>query len=164
MLKKVVILSIVLALPAIAQTSNSFDGHTWWDHVKVLADDNMEGRDTGSPGLRKAEAYVVAQLKKSGAQPAGKDGYYQPVKFISRTIVESVSSAALVRNGKVEPLTLGDDVIFNTRIDLAPEVEAPLVFVGYGLTVPEKNYDDLAGADLKGTIAVILRRSPQEIH
>jgi Zn-dependent M28 family amino/carboxypeptidase len=163
MVKKVVLLSIVLALPAIAQTSNSFDGHTWWDHVKVLADDNMEGRDTGSPGLRKAEAYVVGQLKKSGVQPAGKDGYYQPVKFISRTIVESESSAALIRNGKVEPLTLGDDAFFNTRIDLAPEVEAPLVFVGYGLTVPEKNYDDLGGLDLKGKVVVILSGSPAEI-
>src|ERR1700740_3606231 len=110
MLRKLVLLLIVAcALSAVSQTSNSFDGHTWWDHVKVLADDNMEGRDTGSPGLRKAEAYGVDQLKKSGVQPAGKDAYYQPVKFISRTIVESVSSAALVRNGKVEPLTLGDD-------------------------------------------------------
>jgi Zn-dependent M28 family amino/carboxypeptidase len=163
MLKKVVILFIVLALPAIAQTSNSFNGHTWWDHVKVLADDNMEGRDTGSPGLRKAEAYVVEQLKKSGVQAAGKDGYYQPVKFTSRTIVESESSAALIRNGKVEPLTLGEDAIFNTRIDLAPEVEAPLVFVGYGLTVPEKNYDDLAGLDVKGKVVVILSGSPAEI-
>ena len=163
MLKKVLLLLIATAVPVFAQTSNSFDGHTWWDHVKVLADDNMEGRDTGSPGLRKAEAYVVEQLKKSGVQPAGKDGYYQPVKFISRTIVEGESSAALIRNGKVEPLTLGDDIIFNTRIDLAPEVEAPLVFVGYGLTVPEKNYDDLAGLDLKGKVVVILSGSPAEI-
>lgn len=163
MLKKVLLLLIATAVPVFAQTSNSFDGHTWWDHVKVLADDNMEGRDTGSPGLRKAEAYVVEQLKKSGVQPAGKDGYYQPVKFISRTIVESESSAALIRNGKVEPLTLGDDAIFNTRIDLAPEVEAPLVFVGYGLTVPEKNYDDLAGLDVKGKVVVILSGSPAEI-
>ena len=47
-------------------------------------------------------------------------------------------------------------MIFSTRIDLAPEVDAPLVFVGYGLTIPEKNYDDLAGLDLKGKVAVIL--------
>ena len=149
--KKFAVLLIVTAfvLSAVSQTSNSFDGHTWWDHVKVLADDNMEGRDTGSQGLRKAEGYVVDQLKKNGVQPAGKEGYYQAVKFVSHQIVEKESSAALLRDGKVEPLSLGDDVIFNTRIDLAPEVEAPLVFVGYGLTVPEKNYDDLAGLDVK---------------
>jgi Zn-dependent M28 family amino/carboxypeptidase len=165
MLKKVLPVLVLATIPSLAQSApkNTFDGKTWWDHVKVLADDNMEGRDTGSPGLRKAEAYVVDQLKKSGVQPAGKDGYYQPVKFESRQIIEKDSSAALIRDGKVEPLTLGDDIIFNTRIDLAPEVEAPLVFVGYGLTVPEKNYDDLAGLDVKGKVVVILSGSPAEI-
>ena len=140
-----------------------FDGKTWWDHVKVLAADNMEGRETGSPGLRKAEAYVVDQLKQYGLQPAGTQGFYQPVKFISRQLVEKDSNAALVRNGKAEPLTLGEDAIFSTRVDLAPELEAPLVFVGYGLTVPEKNYDDLAGLDLKGKVVVLFSGSPAEM-
>src|SRR5215472_3182950 len=140
-----------------------FDGKTWWDFVKVLADDKMEGRETGSAGLRKAEAYVVEQLKKDGLEPAGINGYYQPVKFVSRQIVEKDSSLALAREGKNQPLTLGDDAIFSTRVDLAPSVEAPLVFVGYGLTVPEMNYDDLAGLDLKGKVAVMLSGSPAEI-
>ncbi len=156
---------MVTAVPFVCQSApkSAFDGKTWWDHVKVLADDNMEGRDTGSAGLRKAEAYVVDQLKRSGVQPAGTDGYYQPVKFSSRQIIEADSSAALVRDGKVEPLTLGDDVIISSRIDVAPEAEAPLVFVGYGLTVPENNYDDFSGLDMKGKVAVILSGSPAEI-
>jgi Zn-dependent M28 family amino/carboxypeptidase len=129
----------------------------------VLAADNMEGRETGSPGLRRAEAYVVDQLKQSGLQPAGTKGFYQPIKFISREIVEKDSSAALVRNGKTEPLTLGEDAIFSTRVDLAPAVDAPLVFVGYGLSIPEKNYDDLAGLDLKGKVAVLFSGSPAEM-
>jgi Zn-dependent M28 family amino/carboxypeptidase len=145
------------------QPQDHFDGKTWWAHVKVLADDNMEGRETGSAGLRKAEAYVVDQLKKDGLEPAGVHGYYQPIKFESRQIVEKDSSLALVRDSKVEPLTLGDDAIFSTRIDLAPSVEAPLVFVGYGLTVPEMNYDDLAGLDLKGKVAVLLAGSPAQV-
>jgi Zn-dependent M28 family amino/carboxypeptidase len=159
------ILTALLTFPLVSQSTapSHFDGQTWWDHVKVLADDNLEGRETGSEGLRKAEAYVVEQLKKSGVQPAGKDGYYQPVKLQSRQIVEKDSSAALVRDGNVEPLTLGDDVIFSTRVDLAPSVEAPLVFVGYGLVVPEMNYDELAGLDLKGKVAVVLNGSPSEI-
>ena len=133
------------------QTAPShFDGKTWWDHVKVLADDNMEGRETGSAGLRRAEAYIVDQLKQAGLQPAGTDGFYQTARFESRQIVEKDSSLALVRDGKVEPLTLGEDAYFSTRVDLAPELKAPLVFVGYGLSIPEKNYDDLAGLDLKG--------------
>jgi hypothetical protein len=141
MIKKCVALLFVLLLPATyAQqaSENHFDGKSWWDHIKVLADDNMEGRETGSPGLKKAEAYVVDQLKQDGLQPAGTNGFYQPVKLISRQVVEKDSSAALVRNGKAEPLKIGEDAIFSTRVDLAPEVEAPLVFIGYGLSVPEK--------------------------
>src|SRR5579863_9510086 len=153
------LLVAVCAFSAQVATTH-FDGKTWWDYVKVLADDNMEGRETGSAGLRKAEAYILEQLKKDGLEPAGVNGYYQPVKFESRQIVEKDSSLALVRDGKIEPLTLGDDAIFSTRIDLAPSVEAPLVFAGYGLTVPEMNYDDLAGLDLKGKIAVVLSGSP----
>jgi len=154
----------LLLLPVFAQQQNPpFDGKTWWDHIKVLAADDMEGRDTGSPGLRKAEAYAVNQLKAAGLQPAGAKGFYQPVKFESRQLVETESSAALVRNGKPEPLTLGEDAIFSTRVDLAPAVEAPLVFVGYGLSIPESNFDDLAGLDLKGKIAVLITGSPEQI-
>src|ERR1700682_1261570 len=141
-----------------------FDGQTWWEHVKVVADDRMEGRETGSEGVRKAEAYVVEQLVKAGVQPAGTSGFYQPVKFVSRQIVEKDSSIALIRNGIEEPLVLGDDAFFNTRVDLVPGVlSAPLVFAGYGLKIPERNYDDLGGLDLKGKIAVILTGSPGDI-
>ena len=166
MLKKLLpIVSLLLAVFAFSQaaTTTHFDGKTWWDYVKVLADDNMEGRETGSAGLRRAEAYIVDQLKQAGLQPAGTDGYYQPVKFQSRQIIEKDSSLALVRDGKVEPLTLGEDAFFNTRVDLAPELQAPLVFVGYGLSIPEKNYDDLSGLDLNGKVAVILNGSPADI-
>jgi Zn-dependent M28 family amino/carboxypeptidase len=167
MKKSLVLLTLgfCVTLPVFAQQAakNDFDGKTWWDYVKVLADDNMEGRETGSPGLKRAEAYVVEQLKSDGVEPAGTEGYYQPVKFEVRQIVEKDSSIALFRDGKSEPLTLGEDAFFNTRVNLAPEIEAPLVFVGYGLTIPEKNYDDLAGLDLKGKIAVIFGGSPAEM-
>jgi len=166
MLKKLLsITSLFVAICALAQQTAPahFDGKTWWDYVKVLADDNMEGRETGSAGLQRAEAYIVDQLKQAGLQPAGTDGYYQTAKFQSRQIIEKDSSIALVRNAKVEPLTLGEDAFFSTRVDLAPELEAPLVFVGYGLRIPEKNYDDLAGLDLNGKVAVILNGSPADI-
>jgi hypothetical protein len=149
--------------PAPKSTSPNFDGKSWWDYVKVLADDNMEGRETGSEGLRKAQAYIVEQLKTAGLEPAGVNGFYQPVKLISRQIDESGSSLALVRNGKDEPLVLGEDAMFSTRVDLAPEVDAPLVFAGYGLRVPEKDYDDFAGLELKGKVAVIISGSPSDM-
>src|SRR2546428_12815612 len=108
-------LGLVVNLGAQPPASNHFDGKTWWNHVKVLADDKMEGRETGSEGLRKAEEYVVQQLTKAGLEPAGTNGYYQPVK------IEKDSTAALVRNGTEEPLSLGEDAYFSTRVDLTSD-------------------------------------------
>ena len=153
-----------LAAQQPAQPARYFDGQSWWAHVKFLADDSLEGRETGSEGLRKAESYVVDQFTKAGLQPAGTNGFYQPVKFISRQIVEKDSSAALVRSGKAEPLTLGEDAFFTTREELSSEeITAPLVFAGYGLKIPENSYDDLSGLDLNGKIVVYLAGSPSEI-
>jgi len=157
------LLALLFANSAAGQAVRHFDGQTWWNHIKVLADDKLEGRDTGSRGERAAQAYAIEQLKSAGAEPAGINGYYQPVKFVSRQIVERDCSLTLIRDGKREPLTLGEDAIIGTRIMPAPEVEAPLVFVGYGLKVPEKNYDDFAGVDIRGKIIVIFSGSPSEI-
>ena len=157
--------ALAAAAQAQQQTPNlHFDGDSWWAHVKVLADDNMEGRETGSEGLRKAAAYAADQLAKAGLQPAGTKGFYQAIKFVQRQIDEKNSSAALVRDGKAEPLTLGEDAYFGTRVEGSKgEVTAPLVFAGNGLKVPEKNYDDLADLDLHGKIVVYLAGSPAEI-
>ncbi len=157
------LLALLFSISAAAQTASHFDGQTWWNHVKFLADDKLEGRDTGSRGERAAQAYAVEQLKSAGAEPAGVNGFYQPVKFVSRQIVEKDCSLTLVREGKREPLTLGEDAIIGMRVMPAPEVEAPLVFAGYGLKVPEKNYDDFAGIDIRGKIIVIFSGSPAEI-
>jgi Zn-dependent M28 family amino/carboxypeptidase len=146
-----------------ATTDTAFTGTSWWNYVKVLASDDMEGRETGSPGLRKAQEYVVEQLKNAGLEPVGSRSYYQPVRFESRQIVEQDSSLALVNNRQVEPLTLGDDAIFSTRVDLASAVDASLVFAGYGLTIPELGHDDLAGLDLRDKVVVIFPGAPAEI-
>jgi len=153
---------LLFALSAVAQTAH-FDGQTWWNYIKFLADDKLEGRDTGSRGEREAQAYAVEQLKDAGAEPAGVHGFYQPVKFVARQIVEKDCSLALIRDGKREVLTIGEDAIISTRVMPAPEVEAPLVFVGYGLKVPEKSYDDFAGVDVRGKIIVIFSGSPTEV-
>ena len=66
-----VLLVLAFNVFASAQTVSHFDGHTWWDYIKVIADDKMEGRDTGSRGERAAQAYAIEQLKSAGAEPAG---------------------------------------------------------------------------------------------
>jgi Zn-dependent M28 family amino/carboxypeptidase len=160
---------LLIISSAFAQTSSqpatpTFDGQSWWNYVKVLADDNMEGRDTGSEGLKRAEAYIVEQLKADGLQPAGTNGYYQPVKLIARRTLESDSSLALFHDGKSEPLSFERDAYFVNRISQARKVDAPLVFLGWGLDIPEKGYSDLQGVDVKGKVAVLLSGgSPSEI-
>src|SRR5947209_1584661 len=143
------------------------DADRWWAHVKVLADDSMEGRNTGSPGHKRAAEYVANQFRKAGLEPAGTDGFIQTIAFNTRRIVESGSSLALVRDGKTETLTLGDDANISVRVDPPPSIDAPLVFVGYGLDVPEMQFDDLSDPAvkdaLKNSVAVFISGSPSNI-
>ncbi len=138
-------------------------GERWWGHTRYLGGDSLEERRPGTEGHRQAARYVAAELEKAGVLPAGNNGYMQAVKLRSRRILEQYSSLALVRDGAERPLTLGADAIVNLAVDPAPTVEAPLVFVGYGLTIPELHYDDLAGLDMHGKIAVVLSGGPSDI-
>jgi Zn-dependent M28 family amino/carboxypeptidase len=139
------------------------DATAWWAHVSFLAADEMRGRETGSPEHRKAANYVADQLTRAGVQPAGTNGFLQPVTFRSRKIDEAKSSLALVRRGKASAVVLGDEATFGMRIDPAPAVEAPLVFAGHGLTIPEVEHDDFAGLDVKGKVVVYLSGSPRGV-
>ena len=128
------------------------EGDLWWAHIQYLADDSLQGRDTGSEGYRKAVEYVAGRMEKFGLKAAGSDGYVQPVKFETRQLVDEESSASLVRDGNEEKLERADATL-SARVDEG-SVDAPMVFVGYGLRIPEAKYDELAGMDLKGKIAV----------
>jgi len=156
-----------LALPAatVAQTADTKSaGDAWWHHVEMLASDAMEGRLNGSPAYMRAADYVVAQFKAAGLEPAGTKGFLQPVRFVSQTVDQAKSQAALVRDGKATQLSAPNDIILSARGGPAPEgVDAPLVFIGYGLHIPEAGYDDLAGVDLKGKIAVTIAGGPTNI-
>jgi len=152
-----------LSAPAGVAPPPADDAADWWAHVAFLAADEMRGRETGSPEHRKAANYVVDQLTKAGVQPAGSNGFLQPVTFRSRKIDEANSSLAIVRKGKVTPVVLGDDATFGMRIDAAPAVEAPLVFAGHGLQIPEAGHDDFAGLDVTGKVVVYLSGSPRQV-
>jgi Zn-dependent M28 family amino/carboxypeptidase len=157
-------LALLTLLAAALPLSARQPAARWWAHVSFLADDSMKGRDTGSPEHRKAAEYVASEFARAKLEPGGTNGYFQPVPFRSRRIVEAQSSLALVRaNGAVTPVELGDEATFSMRIEPAPAVEAPIVFAGYGLQVPEAKHDDLAGLDLKGKIVLHLTGGPSSI-
>jgi hypothetical protein len=138
-------------------------GKRWWSHVQFLADDSFEGRDVGSPGFEKAAAYMADQFRAVGLQPAGVDGYRQPMDFDVVRIDETRCSLDLLRDGRVEPVKLGDDAALGVNSHAVENVEAAAVFVGFGLAVPELNYDDLAGQDVKGKIAVFVTGGPADM-
>ncbi len=143
-------------------------GKAWWAHVQVLAADDMHGRLTGGEDYLRAAAYVVAQFQADGLQPAGTQGFYQPVGFDVTRVLAGQSSISLLEDGKSTPLVLGQDAILGARGAQPPAITAPLVFIGYGLHLPESNYDDfnsasLPAASLKGKIVVLINGGPAEL-
>ena len=152
MIRMQVVALLALALPSAA----SAQAEAWWGHVTALADDSMRGRQTGSPEHRKAAEYVAAAFQRAGLEPASSGGWFQPVRFKVRRTAEPRSSVALVRRGKVEALTFGKHATINLRSSNPGKVDAPLVFIGYGVRSPEHGHDDLAGLDLKGKVVVVL--------
>ncbi|HLQ67189.1 MAG TPA: M28 family peptidase, partial [Candidatus Limnocylindrales bacterium] len=136
---------------------------SWWSHVRWLADDARRGRETGTPGYFAAAQYVAHEFQNAGALPAGSEGYFQPVRFISRRILEPQCLVALVRGGRADTLVLGEEVTISTSLDTADSVDAGAVFAGYGLELPEAGLTDLDGLDLRGKVAVILRGAPATV-
>src|SRR5258707_1880290 len=154
---------LLIIVACTARGAEHFDGKTWWDTVKEISDDKYEGRDTGSKGEHQAQEFIVGKLKALGVEPAGSDGYFQSVKLRTLEIDESHCQLSLVRDGHAQTLTLGEQAYFSTRYPPAPKVDAALIFVGYGLNIPEKHYNDFAGLDLKDKVAVILTGSPADV-
>jgi Zn-dependent M28 family amino/carboxypeptidase len=159
----------VFARAGQAATSDEAQGKIWWARVQYLADPSMKGRLTGSEEYLKAAAYVVDQFKSFGVAPAGVNGsFYQPVNFDVQRVIASKSSMTLVADGKVTPLVLGEDAILGSRTPQLAKVDAPLVFIGYGLHLPEAKYDDFDSAEvpwkeLKGKIVVYINGGPADL-
>ncbi len=131
--------------------------------VRFLSDDRLEGRFPGTRGHEIAERYVATELEAAGVAPAGTGGgWFQEVPL--RGALKDPARTSLVLSGPGrpdEPLALHED--FELASDMrTPELDvtAPLVFVGYGVTAPEYRWDDLAGADLRGKIAVVFFSAP----
>ena len=157
----------LLSLATIGVAASELDWEaascTWWSRVQFLASDNMKGRFTGSPEFDAAAHYIVDQFQAAGLKPATPAGYLQPVPFTKLILDESKSTLALVRSGQTSELKLGSDLILGLTQDTRGPLEAPLVFVGYGLSASSAHYDDFRGLNLKGKIAVFLTGGPKSI-
>jgi Zn-dependent M28 family amino/carboxypeptidase len=138
---------------------------SWWGDVETLAADGMEGRAAGSEGHRRAADFVAGRFAALGLDPAGDaGGYFQTVRLEERRILAEGTEAALVAAGAAVPLRLPDDMVLRVAGAPPPErVDAPLVFIGYGMHLPEAGHDDFAGVDFTGKIAVVIGGGPASL-
>ena len=132
----------------------------WWAHVQYLADDKLEGRKTGTPGYEAAVQYVEGQFKQIGLKPAGTNGYRQDVDLVPTSIDVAASSFSV--DGV--PYKIGEAVQLSPHTTGDGKVDAPMVFVGYGLSIPRKHIDNLAGIDLKGKVVVFYNAPPENLQ
>ena len=135
--------------------------------VEHLADDELEGRLTGSPGIRMAADYIIEQLEAIGAEPLpGRDGYRQAFDYTAG-VTDAGTTVAITRSDGT-PLSHPDgDGPFARAMSFSDNgaVEGQLVFAGYGLSVPETDgfsYDSYATLDVSGKIAIVLRYFPED--
>jgi hypothetical protein len=131
--------------------------------IRFLADDLLEGRFTGSRGHAIAERYVASELQLMGAEPGGDAGTFLQTVPMRGAIKDPARTSLVVhsRGAADKALKLEEDFILSSDMRTPNvNVEAPLVFVGFGVTAPEYGYDDLAGLDLKGKIAVLFIGAP----
>jgi hypothetical protein len=155
--------AVVLVLAGCGGAPEEQAADRWWNHIAYLASDEMQGRQTGSEHHHKAAAYVADQFRELGLEEAGTKGYFQPIEFETRRLIESDSSLAFERGGAAIRFELGEQATLGRAGDSGETVEAEMVFVGYGMTVPEHNYDDFAGLDVKGKVIVTLAGAPAGI-
>jgi hypothetical protein len=136
-------------------------------HMRFLSDSLLTGRAPGTPGYEIAARYVAAQLEAAGLRPAGVNGtWYQTVPLRKSVVDDAKSSLVLVstghqgKSGEQTLVSLKDYVMFGDLNRSEVSVEAPVVFAGFGVTAKERDYDDYAGADVKGKIVVVLSNAP----
>ena len=158
------ILAVTCSLLAATAAISGTRGDQWWAHVQAIAADDMKGRLTGSPDHLRAADYVIGKLKAAGLQPAGVDSYLQPVAFTEQRIIGPETTASLEGASGSIPIGVPDAMIISGGGGPTPDaIDAPLLFAGYGLRIPEAGYDDFAGLDVKGKIVVVIAGGPSTI-
>ncbi|MBD2700880.1 M28 family peptidase [Spirosoma sp. BT702] len=151
------------AIPAqVQQVAKTVRPEAIKNHMRILANDSLKGRKPGSRGFDMAAEYVVNQFKTLGLQPAGENKTYRQNVPLGRwQVKEENSTVTLITKGEERPLTIGRQCILNPNPDLpTSEVNAPVVFVGFGVTAPELDYDDYKGIDVKGKIVAYFNGAP----
>jgi len=148
------------AAPAALEGSGpvaAFDAARIAEDIRVLSDDSFEGRGIATPAEQKVIDYLSREYAAAGFQPGGPNGQWTQDVILNR-FTQSNVQAALKLGDWTLPMTQGREVALSTRrpAEHVSLKDAPLVFVGYGITAPERNWDDFKGQDLRGKVLVVL--------
>lgn len=133
-----------------------FQADTWKSFVAELAAPELKGRGLGSPELEKAGEMIAARFEKAGLEPAGDNGTF--LQRFGAATKKTVQEAKLSVGKKSAKL---DEEFQPFPFSSSGEVEGDAVFVGFGITSPQHEYDDYAGVDIEGKVAVAFRFEPQ---
>jgi Zn-dependent M28 family amino/carboxypeptidase len=166
-MEKTLLALAFLSTAALAQAPQ-FSADRLTQDIRTLSSDAFEGRGPATPGEDKTIAYIAQQMQEAGLQPAGdtengKRGWYQKVPLLRATIKDPAPKLVLTLDGKSMPVTQGEQVAVRAPLTGQKHVtinNAPLVFVGYGVSAPERKWDDFKGLDVKGKILVVLVNDP----
>jgi Zn-dependent M28 family amino/carboxypeptidase len=157
-----IVVSALTAFAASKTTAPSFDPEKIRAHVKYLASDELEGRGTGQKGGDLAAEYIAAQFQSYGLKPAGENGtYFQKVPMVGVKTLPATTVTLVPGSGAPLELKMLDDyATTNERQTETATINAPIVFVGYGISAPEYQWDDYKGYDLKGKVALLFVNEP----
>jgi Zn-dependent M28 family amino/carboxypeptidase len=131
-------------------------------HIQFLADDLLEGRGTGTRGGDIAAHYIATQFALYGLKPAGDDGgYLQRVDFTGAQTQDGTTASLVPARGSPEDLARGTDYVVGNQTQTdSVDIDAPIVFAGYGIEAPEYRWDDFKGVDVKGKVILVIVNEP----
>jgi Zn-dependent M28 family amino/carboxypeptidase len=135
----------------------AFDAARLSEHARVLSDDSFQGRGIGTPAEEMTVRYLSEQYAAAGFQPGGENGGWTQDVTLNRFTASNISAAFEV-GGETIPLAQGQQIVVSTRLPGRHVMltDAPLVFVGYGIKAPERNWDDFKDVDVRGKVIVVL--------
>ncbi|KTT98040.1 M28 family metallopeptidase [Sphingomonas sanguinis] len=156
-MRRLVLLSLLLSGTAMAQDRPAISVDTLKTVTQTLSSDAFEGRAPTTPAEDKTVAYIIDRFQKAGLKPGNKGSWTQDVPMVEIT-ANDVQPFTVKGKGAPISLAYRTDMVVGTyrvtpRIDVK---DSELVFVGYGITAPEKGWDDYAGVDVRGKTVVIL--------
>ncbi len=162
LLSVLTIVGFVAAAFAEKYRAPEFDPEAIRAHVKYLASDELEGRGMNQKGGDLAAEYIAAQFKSYGLKGAGENGtYFQQVPMVAVRTLPETAFAFVTGPGETMDLKLLDEyVTTNENQTESVDIDAPIVFVGYGISAPEYRWDDYKGYDLKGKTAILFVNEP----